>query len=423
MALLSQVPTVSDTVKELLVCLRPHASLKETERIADTRISLPCSLTRFGLSGIVNHMLGQNPPRPYDFLGNGIFLRTSLEKYAALNGSGSESILDFEYLHSVKEPELQQAIPHADWIADVDATQNNVLSACYDGGLRLWSLKSRSAQCIAESIVNAAPVKAAKWISETVFVSGGKDKCIRVWNVDETNQAISLEKSAHEHIDSVEAISVLKLSHRFASAGWDGCIYLWSALAVDSEINKKRVKSNKSVLSSLSQLKSSEQSENRALSCLCWPDTIALYSGGYDHLIKQWNPESGDCVRSFNSKKLVTTLDFNSHQNLIASGHNDNSIRIWDIRSNSDLVVKSYTSHSKWVSAVKWSTINPNMLISGAHDGKVKFWDLRSTLAMYTIDAHMDKVLAIDFHTEASGEQVIVTAGADNEVKVFKLSS
>jgi hypothetical protein len=53
--------------------------------VPDTPFSVPVRLTRYGLSGVVNHLLGQDPPRPFDFFIDGKFLRTSLAQYLQAN--------------------------------------------------------------------------------------------------------------------------------------------------------------------------------------------------------------------------------------------------------------------------------------------------------------------------------------------------
>jgi len=45
-------------------------------------------------------------------------------------------------------------------------------------------------------------------------------------------------------------------------------------------------------------------------------------------------------------------------------------------------------SHKAWVSAVKWSPMNPFTLASTSHDGTIKLWDIRSTLPLHTIQKH-----------------------------------
>lgn len=52
--------------------------------VSDEPLELPAKLTRYGLSELVNHLLQQAPPVPFDFLADGELLRTSLRKFMQL---------------------------------------------------------------------------------------------------------------------------------------------------------------------------------------------------------------------------------------------------------------------------------------------------------------------------------------------------
>ncbi len=68
---------------------------KLEQAVPDTPFSVPVRLTRYGLSGVVNHLLGQDPPRPYDFLIDSKFLRTTLSKYITAHGLSAVRALSY----------------------------------------------------------------------------------------------------------------------------------------------------------------------------------------------------------------------------------------------------------------------------------------------------------------------------------------
>jgi hypothetical protein len=49
--------------------------------ITDSIIAIPAGLYRFGLSGIINHLLATTKPIPFDFLIDGQFLRTNVAQF------------------------------------------------------------------------------------------------------------------------------------------------------------------------------------------------------------------------------------------------------------------------------------------------------------------------------------------------------
>ena len=50
--------------------------LPEAFRVSESPITVPGKLTRYGLSEVVNHLLGTETPTPFDFLVDGVLLRT-----------------------------------------------------------------------------------------------------------------------------------------------------------------------------------------------------------------------------------------------------------------------------------------------------------------------------------------------------------
>ncbi|CAG8756214.1 2468_t:CDS:2, partial [Cetraspora pellucida] len=60
-------------------------------------------------------------------------------------------------------------------------------------------------------------------------------------------------------------------------------------------------------------------------------DSNKLYSGGWDHSVRVWDVETRTNVDTKICDKTV--LDIACSDNLIASGHSDKIVRIWDPRA------------------------------------------------------------------------------------------
>lgn len=58
----------------------------ERFRVTDTPFAVPAKLNHTGLSSVVCHLLGLDPPLPFDFLVAGHFVRTSLRKHLVAHG-------------------------------------------------------------------------------------------------------------------------------------------------------------------------------------------------------------------------------------------------------------------------------------------------------------------------------------------------
>jgi ribosome biogenesis protein len=85
-----------------------------------------------------------------------------------------------------------------------------------------------------------------------------------------------------------------------------------------------------------------------------------------------------------------------------------------------DSVIKSqYKSHKAWVPCVKWHPTNPLLFASASHDNTVKIWDHRSNLAMHTINSHTEKALCVAWQDE----NTLLSGGADTKLKVSQFTS
>lgn len=82
-------------------------------RVTETPVAVPESLQRYGLSEVVNHLLGRDPPTPFDMLVMGRFLRSSLRSVMQRHALSGEAVLEVEYLPALRQPTEAE---HADQV-------------------------------------------------------------------------------------------------------------------------------------------------------------------------------------------------------------------------------------------------------------------------------------------------------------------
>eukprot|EP00163_Fabomonas_tropica_P025268 TRINITY_DN435_c0_g1_i1.p1 TRINITY_DN435_c0_g1~~TRINITY_DN435_c0_g1_i1.p1 ORF type:complete len:297 (-),score=58.51 TRINITY_DN435_c0_g1_i1:14-904(-) len=260
-----------------------------------------------------------------------------------------------------------------------------------------------------------------------VIVTSSKDTTCRVWQVSEDMTASSTIAILAAHEAAVDSIVVSPNGQMCASGSWDTNVCLWKIPREDSNDTSQPGPSKRAKKGSSSSSDTREAGKQvttpldtysdhtQAVSCLSWPVASALYTGSHDHTIKQWDVSKHQIVSSLNSGKAVLALAGHPDTGLLASGHSDFHVRLWDPRSSDDHLVKvKFASHEGLVSSLSWSPYNEHHLFSGSHDGSVKLFDTRTRLPIYTLrDIHDGKTLCVD--TWKAGK-TLVSGGTDNKV-------
>ncbi|KAG5182364.1 WD40-repeat-containing domain protein [Tribonema minus] len=449
-------------------------------RVTDLPIAVPETLGRYGLSEVVNHLLGLNAdtsaaaaaphdaappsskaPIPFDILIDGRFLRTSLARYMRAHAVSGETVLELEYLPALRQPTEESADTQPDWVSALAACAGAagtggervagpfLASACYDGCLRLYGA-SGGLDIAHSARVSAQPLTALAAAAgggagggddaeRCWLLAGGKDRGVSLWRVSGGEQRM-LEQAAvlSGHQNSVAAVSFSPAggTHTAASGDWDGRMCLWDlaaaqgAAGADAEAGGPGVKRRKRAageadavvveLEPTAVFKAHSQAVTGVY--LAGPDT--LYTGSWDHSLKAWDAQRQDCVRTMACAKAVACMDAQGGDDaaaasgLLATGHPDGRIRVWDVRTKAGetLTLATLAARGGWVYGVKWAHGSAYNLASSSRDGSVRLWDIRSGAALRTLPAHKGAALCVAWH--AGG---VASGGDDGVVRTFKV--
>ncbi|AGO14133.1 AaceriAER337Wp [[Ashbya] aceris (nom. inval.)] len=420
----------------------------ESLHVLDAPLFAPVSLKRYGLSEIVNHLLGLAEPVPFDFLIDGQLLRCSLQEYLTRKGLSSEAVLNVEYTRAVLPPSYLKSFSNEDWVSALDVGADRIVSGSYDGVVRTWNLSGKIEK---QYSGHTGAVRAVKFISSTRLVSGANDRTLRLWKTknDDVKNMDELEGTEEAHTVAIleghqaPVVSVDVQGDRILSASYDNSIGFWSTnhkdmTAVDpmdslgdkaSSAAKKRRKltmKDGSVRrrAPLSLLESHKAPVEQVV--FASNDSTVAYSVSQDHTIKTWDLVTSRCVDTKSTSYSLLSMAELPKLRLLACGSSARHITLHDPRADSSAKItqQQLLGHKNFVVALDTCPENEYMLCSASHDGTVKVWDIRSSSSIYTITREdksvekgiNDKVFAVKW---AKGVGII-SGGQDKKIQFNK---
>ena len=189
----------------------------------------------------------------------------------------------------------------------------------------------------------------------TVLASGAFRE-VKLWRRPENAQHAKLSAVARK---VVETLAVSPDGHWFATGGDDGNIRLWNA------VSAKSIRTLRGHTGPINTLKFS-------------PDSIKLCSGASDRKLAVWSIPRGNLVARAETPSKVNAVTWLNDGRQIASGGDDQMIRLWFVDSaRSALVpVKDFKGHTGPVTALDTMPSAPAQILSGSGDGSVRLWNV-----------------------------------------------
>ncbi|KAK5582409.1 hypothetical protein RB653_003994 [Dictyostelium firmibasis] len=417
-------------------------------RVTDTPIAVPVRLGRLGLSEVIHHLREEDgdkdTSKPFDFLINGKFIRTTLDKHIKNANLSEEQIITIEYLEAITEPKREKECQHDDWVSCIDGSNFGlVVSGSYDLGVRVWGFDG---ELISTGTGHLAGVKSVSWINDKdsenlSFVSASLDKTLRVWNFNRSQSEIKALACLKEHTGTIESVDVSPDSSRIVSGSMDSTIKLWNISEIPNQhatgntTTKKRRLGNgekapqqPEIIHNITESLASVSVPNncQGVTVVNWTTQFQMLSGSMDSKIRLWDIGSLVVNDTISTPAPLTHLDYSIQSGLIITAHKDKIVRVWDPRSSdaSKSQTQSLISHKTWVTSVNWNPSSKYHCCSTSHDGTIKYWDIRTKIPLYTIDTlekSKDKVLASSFVSNRNNninDYSIVSGGSDSKLRI-----
>jgi len=165
------------------------------------------------------------------------------------------------------------------------------------------------------------------------------------------------------------------------------------------------------------------QSHREPITCVAFhPIFSSLASGSEDNTIKIWDWELGELeVTLKGHTRAVLDVDFGGPKGgaLLASCSSDLTIKLWDPNAQYKNI-RTLPGHDHSVSAVRFISSSGNLLVSASRDKTLRVWDVLTGYCVKTIRGHNDWVR--DVSTSFDG-QWLISGGNDQTARIWDASS
>ena len=380
-------------------------------------------------------------------------------------------------MRAIIPPLYVSSFEHDDWVSSVDVLsssssagiwagssaaprsgQERLLSASYDGLLRVWNMSSEVLATSSSENQGGhhLPVKSAKFLSPNLIASSALDRTIRLWKYTEDAEGFTASLKPrielYGHKASIDSLAVHQPSFRMLSASADHSVGFWSTTKSDapaaptpliSQSSARNIKKRK-LSSSISTPQRGPlallESHSAPVSDTIFApnDPTVAYSTSWDHTFRTWDLPTASLVDTRTTSHALLSVTALPDLNLIAVGTSARHITLIDPRASATTVsAMTLRGHTNAVVSLAKDPDSTYSLASGSHDGTCRVWDVRSSRneqdgsvgeSIYTIERESAKgnsrraggegvkVFGVSWDQEVG----IVSGGEDKRIQINK---
>jgi WD40 repeat protein len=308
---------------------------------------------------------------------------------------------------------------HTAWVWSVAFSPkgDTLASGSHDQTVKLWDIET--GQCLKTLKGHTA------WVWSVAFSPNGKqlasssdDQTVRLWDC-ETGQCIN---TLQEHTSRIWSVTFSPNGEFLASGGEDQSVRFW-----DTQNAAPQSLSNTST-----ELGIGGRCRKKLLGAtnLVWSiafsrDGQSIASGSEDQKIRLWNLETGECFQTLEGhNRRIWSVAYSPFTepskplaNLLVSRSDDHTIKVWQVDTGKCL--QTLRGHLNWVNSI---AISPNgkLLVSGGGDNTVRVWDIDTGECLRILEEHTRWIWSVVFSPDS---QLLASASGDGTLKIWETQS
>ncbi|BAZ08295.1 WD-40 repeat protein [Calothrix sp. NIES-4071] len=256
---------------------------------------------------------------------------------------------------------------------------STLVSGSTDGSIKLWQLDGKLITTYQGHDARVTDISISR---DGIIVSSSDDKTVRLWNLAKPN--------TKNH--TIYSVAFNPDAKTFATAGWDGAV---------------------NILDNNQKLDSTFKAHQNIISAIAYnPNTKILATASADKSVKLWNIKTKQLIQTLSGHSdRVTSVAFTPDNNIIATAGADKTVKLWRVKDGK--LLNTLTGHSDEVTSVAIST--NGLIASGSNDNKIKIWRQDGNL-IKTLPGHGSAVSSLAFTPDG---QILASASWDNTIKLW----